>query len=84
MALANRQIHCHDDYLLMLKAIHIVVQEYLRQDAAAKTNETKEDLPVALHKHILGFDRGNAVLNEAAQKSWIVPYGRDQGATDKN
>eukprot|EP00069_Balaena_mysticetus_P009386 bmy_20241T0 len=64
MALANLlQIQRHDDYL----AIRILVQERLTQDAVAKANQTKEGLPVALDKHILGFDTGDAVLNEAAQ-----------------
>ncbi|KAM7338647.1 hypothetical protein ACRRTK_002131 [Alexandromys fortis] len=68
MALANLlQIQCHDDYLVMLKAIRILGQERLTQDAVAKANQTKEGLPVALDKHILGFDTGDAVLNEAAQ-----------------
>ena len=44
-----------------------MVQERLTQDAVAKANQTKEGLPVALDKHILGFDTGDAVLNEAAQ-----------------
>ncbi|XP_014318333.1 RNA transcription, translation and transport factor protein isoform X3 [Myotis lucifugus] len=68
MALANLlQIQRHDDYLVMLKAIRILVQERLTQDAVAKANQAKEGLPVALDKHILGFDTGDAVLNEAAQ-----------------
>lgn len=68
MALANLlQIQRHDDYLVMLKAIRILVQERLTQDAVAKANQSKEGLPVALEKHILGFDTGDAVLNEAAQ-----------------
>uniref|UniRef100_A0A6I8PDV1 RNA transcription, translation and transport factor protein n=1 Tax=Ornithorhynchus anatinus TaxID=9258 RepID=A0A6I8PDV1_ORNAN len=68
MALANLlQIQRHDDYLVMLKAIRILVQERLTQEAVSKANQTKEGLPVALDKHILGFDTGDAVLNEAAQ-----------------
>ncbi|KQK76568.1 hypothetical protein AAES_134249 [Amazona aestiva] len=68
MALANLlQIQRHDDYLVMLKAIRILVQERLTQDAIAKASQSKEGLPVALEKHILGFDTGDAVLNEAAQ-----------------
>ncbi|KYO47227.1 RNA transcription, translation and transport factor protein isoform X1 [Alligator mississippiensis] len=68
MALANLlQIQRHDDYLVMLKAIRILVQERLTQDAVAKANQSKEGLPVALEKHILGFDTGDAVINEAAQ-----------------
>nr|XP_045224819.1 RNA transcription, translation and transport factor protein-like [Macaca fascicularis] len=68
MALANLlQVQCHDDYLVMLKAIQILVQEHLIQEAVAKANQTKEGLPVALDKHILGFDTGDAVLNEATQ-----------------
>ena len=35
--------------------------------AVAKANQTKEGLPVALDEHILGFDMGDAVLNEAGQ-----------------
>ncbi|XP_077909820.1 RNA transcription, translation and transport factor protein isoform X1 [Halichoerus grypus] len=43
MALANLlQIQRHDDYLVMLKAIRILVQERLTQDAVAKANQTKE------------------------------------------
>ncbi|NWU99260.1 RTRAF protein, partial [Upupa epops] len=61
MALANLlQIQRHDDYLVMLK-------ERLTQDAIAKAAQSKEGLPVALEKHILGFDTGDAVINEAAQ-----------------
>uniref|UniRef100_A0A674GZX6 RNA transcription, translation and transport factor protein n=1 Tax=Taeniopygia guttata TaxID=59729 RepID=A0A674GZX6_TAEGU len=68
MALANLlQIQRHDDYLVMLKAIRILVQERLTQDAIAKASQSKEGLPVALEKHILGFDTGDAVINEAAQ-----------------
>ncbi|TFK03051.1 NADH dehydrogenase [Platysternon megacephalum] len=59
MALANLlQIQRHDDYLVMLKAIRILVQERLTQDAIGKANQSKEGLPVALEKHILGFDTG--------------------------
>ncbi|EHA98814.1 hypothetical protein GW7_21003 [Heterocephalus glaber] len=67
MALANLQIQRHDNYLVMLKAIRILVQECLTQDAVAKANQTKEGLPVALDKYIPGFDTEDAVLNEAAQ-----------------
>ncbi|KAH0620240.1 hypothetical protein JD844_020317 [Phrynosoma platyrhinos] len=43
MALANLlQIQRHDDYLVMLKAIRILVQERLSQDAVAKANQSKE------------------------------------------
>uniref|UniRef100_A0A2I3GU04 RNA transcription, translation and transport factor protein n=1 Tax=Nomascus leucogenys TaxID=61853 RepID=A0A2I3GU04_NOMLE len=60
MALANLlQVHRHDDYLVMLKAIQILVQECLTQDAVG--------LPVALDKHNLGFDTGDVVLNEPTQ-----------------
>ncbi|KAB1282302.1 RNA transcription; translation and transport factor protein [Camelus dromedarius] len=51
----------------MLKAIRILVQECLKQDAVAKANQTKGGLSVALDKHIPGFDTGDAVLNDAAQ-----------------
>ncbi|XP_075469907.1 RNA transcription, translation and transport factor protein isoform X2 [Ascaphus truei] len=68
MALANLlQIQRHDDYLVMLKAIRILVQERLTPEAVAKANNAKEGLPVALDKHILGFDTGDAVLNDAAR-----------------
>uniref|UniRef100_A0A2I2Y742 RNA transcription, translation and transport factor protein n=1 Tax=Gorilla gorilla gorilla TaxID=9595 RepID=A0A2I2Y742_GORGO len=65
--LINLDVQCHDDCLVMLKAIQILVQEHLTQDAVAKANQTKEGLPVALDKHILGFDTGDAVLNELGQ-----------------
>ncbi|XP_021098370.1 UPF0568 protein C14orf166 [Heterocephalus glaber] len=43
MALANLlQIQHHDDYLVMLKAIRILVQERLTLDTVAKANQTKE------------------------------------------
>lgn len=43
MALANLlQIQRHDDYLVMLKAIRILVQERLTQDAIAKASQSKE------------------------------------------
>ena len=58
MALANLLQIQRNDYLIMLKAIRILVQERLTQDAVAKVNQTKEGLPVALDKHILGFDTG--------------------------
>ncbi|MGH0178136.1 UNVERIFIED_CONTAM: hypothetical protein FKN15_076932 [Acipenser sinensis] len=67
LALANLlQIQRHDDYLVMLKAIRILVQERLTQEAIAKAGRSKEGLPVALEKHLLGFDTGDATLNEAA------------------
>ncbi|XP_063040726.1 RNA transcription, translation and transport factor protein [Engraulis encrasicolus] len=66
-ALANLlQIQRHDDYLVMLKAIRILIQERLTPECIAKANQSKEGLPVALDKHILGFDTGDATLNEAA------------------
>ncbi|ELK30176.1 hypothetical protein MDA_GLEAN10007087 [Myotis davidii] len=68
MALANLlQIQRHDGSLVMLKVIRILVQERLTQGAVAKANQAKEGLPVALDKHLLGFDAGDAVLHEAAQ-----------------
>uniref|UniRef100_A0A8C5PDE6 RNA transcription, translation and transport factor protein n=1 Tax=Leptobrachium leishanense TaxID=445787 RepID=A0A8C5PDE6_9ANUR len=68
MALANLlQIQRHDDYLVMLKAIRILVQERLSPEAVAKSNSAKEGLPVTLDKHVLGFDTGDAVLNDAAR-----------------
>uniref|UniRef100_A0A671U8Z5 RNA transcription, translation and transport factor protein n=1 Tax=Sparus aurata TaxID=8175 RepID=A0A671U8Z5_SPAAU len=68
MALANiLKIQRHDDYLVMLKAIRILIQERLSQEAIAKASQNKEGIPVALDKHILGFDTGDATLNEAAQ-----------------
>uniref|UniRef100_A0A8C0H207 RNA transcription, translation and transport factor protein n=2 Tax=Chelonoidis abingdonii TaxID=106734 RepID=A0A8C0H207_CHEAB len=58
MALANLlQIQRHDDYLVMLKAIRILVQERLTQDAIGKANQSKEVSEFACY----------AVLNEAAQ-----------------
>ncbi|KAG9268944.1 RNA transcription, translation and transport factor protein [Astyanax mexicanus] len=68
MALANLlKIQRHDDYLVMLKAIRILIQERLTPEAISKASQAKEGLPVALDKHILGFDTGDATLNEAAQ-----------------
>ncbi|XP_068108550.1 RNA transcription, translation and transport factor protein [Hyperolius riggenbachi] len=68
MALANLlQIQRHDDYLVMLKAIRILVQDRLSAEAIAKSNSSKEGLPVSLDKHTLGFDTGDAVLNDAAR-----------------
>ncbi|XP_040189796.1 RNA transcription, translation and transport factor protein isoform X1 [Rana temporaria] len=68
MALATLlQIQRHDDYLVMLKAIRILVQERLSTEAVAKSNSSKEGLPIALDKHTLGFDTGDAVLNDAAR-----------------
>uniref|UniRef100_A0AAZ3QD62 RNA transcription, translation and transport factor protein n=1 Tax=Oncorhynchus tshawytscha TaxID=74940 RepID=A0AAZ3QD62_ONCTS len=61
------KIQRHDDYLVMLKAIRILIQERLTPEAIAKASQSKEGLPVALDKHILGFDTGDATLNEAAQ-----------------
>ncbi|XP_012679238.1 RNA transcription, translation and transport factor protein isoform X2 [Clupea harengus] len=67
-ALSNLlQIQRHDDYLVMLKAIRILIQDRLTPECIAKANQSKEGLPVALDKHILGFDTGDAALNEAAQ-----------------
>ncbi|XP_016423068.1 RNA transcription, translation and transport factor protein [Sinocyclocheilus rhinocerous] len=68
LGLANLlKIQRHDDYLVMLKAIKILIQERLTPDAIAKASQAKEGLPVALDKHILGFDTGDATLNEAAR-----------------
>ncbi|XP_048830916.1 RNA transcription, translation and transport factor protein [Brienomyrus brachyistius] len=68
MALANLlQIQRHDDYLVMLKAVRILIQERLTSEAIAKASAAKEGLPVSLDKHILGFDTGDATLNEAAK-----------------
>lgn len=68
LALANLlKIQRHDDSLIMLKAIRILIQERLTPDAIAKASQAKEGLPVALDKHILGFDTGDATLNEAAR-----------------
>ncbi|XP_039598118.1 RNA transcription, translation and transport factor protein isoform X2 [Polypterus senegalus] len=68
LALANLlQIQRHDDYLIMLKAIRILVQERLTQEAISKASQSKEGLPVSLDTHILGFDTGDATLNEAAK-----------------
>lgn len=67
-ALANiLKIQRHDDYLVMLKAIRILIQERLSPEAISKASQNKEGIPVALDKHILGFDTGDATLNEAAQ-----------------
>ncbi|MED6248553.1 hypothetical protein ILYODFUR_003546 [Ilyodon furcidens] len=67
-ALANiLKIQRHDDYLVMLKAIRILIQERLSPEAIAKANQNREGVPVALGKHVLGFDTGDATLNEAAQ-----------------
>lgn len=68
LALANLlKIQRHDDYLVLLKAIRILIQELLNPDAIAKASQSKEGLPVALDMHILGFDTGDATLNEAAR-----------------
>nr|XP_057941955.1 RNA transcription, translation and transport factor protein isoform X4 [Doryrhamphus excisus] len=68
VALANiLKIPRHDDYLVMLKAVRILVQERLSPDAMAKADQSGEGVPVALDQHILGFDTGDATLNEAAQ-----------------
>lgn len=68
MALANiLKIQRHDDYLVMLKAIRLLIQERLSPEAISKASQTREGVPVALDKHILGFDTGDATLNEAAQ-----------------
>ncbi|XP_075950728.1 RNA transcription, translation and transport factor protein [Anarhichas minor] len=67
-ALANiLKIQRHDDYLVMLKAIRILIQERLSPEAIAKASQNKEGIPVTLDKHVLGFDTGDATLNEAAQ-----------------
>ena len=75
------QIQRPDDYLVMLKAIHVLVQECLTQDAVAKANQTKEGLPVAIDKHSLGFDTGDAVHNETAQILQLLNIA--QRATEK-
>ncbi|KAK2856786.1 hypothetical protein Q5P01_005521 [Channa striata] len=68
MALANiLKVQRHDDYLVMLKAIRILIQERLSPEAITKANQNREGVAVALDKHILGFDTGDATLNEAAQ-----------------
>nr|XP_040131301.1 RNA transcription, translation and transport factor protein [Ictidomys tridecemlineatus] len=71
MALANLlQIQRHDDYLVMLKVSFIFL--ILGRNCVEKNLHFViffffKGLPVALDKHILGFDTGDAVLNEAAQ-----------------
>lgn len=67
----------------MLKAIRILVQVAPDTTEAQllKANQTKEGLPVALDKHILGFDT-DAVLNEAAQFA-IAALKSSERATDK-
>ncbi|XP_049609430.1 RNA transcription, translation and transport factor protein [Syngnathus scovelli] len=68
LALANiLKIQRHDDYLVMLKAIRILIQERLSPEAIAKASHSKEGVPVPLDKHNLGFDTGDAILNQAAQ-----------------
>uniref|UniRef100_A0A3P8YJC8 RNA transcription, translation and transport factor protein n=1 Tax=Esox lucius TaxID=8010 RepID=A0A3P8YJC8_ESOLU len=58
MGLANLlKIQRHDDYLVMLKVRGMKPTTVLQPNG----------LPVALDKHILGFDTGDATLNEAAQ-----------------
>ncbi|KAM7332873.1 hypothetical protein ACRRTK_009581 [Alexandromys fortis] len=54
------------------RAIRILVQKHLTQDAVAKANPTNLDLPAALDKHILGLDTRDSFLSEAAQ---ILPCG---------
>ncbi|CAB1456687.1 unnamed protein product [Pleuronectes platessa] len=67
-ALSNiLKIGRHDDYLVMLKAIRILIQERLSPEAIAKASQSREGIPVTLDKHTLGFDTGDATLNEAAQ-----------------
>ncbi|XP_077957899.1 RNA transcription, translation and transport factor protein isoform X4 [Gasterosteus aculeatus] len=67
-ALANiLKIQRHDDYLVMLKAIRILIQDKLSSEAITKASHKQEGIPVALDKHVLGFDTGDATLNEAAQ-----------------
>uniref|UniRef100_A0A8C5XI49 RNA transcription, translation and transport factor protein n=1 Tax=Microcebus murinus TaxID=30608 RepID=A0A8C5XI49_MICMU len=57
MALANLlRIQGHDDYLVMPKAVPILVQGRLAQDAVAKANQTKEGLPL-LMKLLKFYDR---------------------------
>lgn len=68
MALASLlQIQHHCDCLLMLRAISILVQKHLTQDAVAKADQTNLGLPAALDTHILGLDTRDSFLNEAAQ-----------------
>ncbi|XP_051283987.1 RNA transcription, translation and transport factor protein [Dicentrarchus labrax] len=67
-ALSNiLKIQRHDDYLVMLKAIRILIQERLSPEAITRASQNREGIPVTLDKHILGFDTGDATLNEAAQ-----------------
>ncbi|XP_068612469.1 RNA transcription, translation and transport factor protein [Brachionichthys hirsutus] len=67
-ALANiLKIQRHDDYLVMLKAIRILIQERLSPEYVARAGQSREGVPVTLDKHVLGFDTGDATLNEAAQ-----------------
>uniref|UniRef100_A0A672P786 RNA transcription, translation and transport factor protein n=1 Tax=Sinocyclocheilus grahami TaxID=75366 RepID=A0A672P786_SINGR len=62
LGLANLlKIQRHDDYLVMLKVSMVQCANRMR-------NYSKSSgLPVALDKHILGFDTGDATLNEAAR-----------------
>ena len=61
------QIRIHCDCLVMCRAIRILVQKHLTQDAVAKANPTNLGLPAALDKHILGLDTRDSFLSEAAQ-----------------
>ncbi|XP_056287246.1 RNA transcription, translation and transport factor protein [Pseudoliparis swirei] len=61
------KIQRHDDYLVMLKAIRILIQEKLSPEAISRASQSTEGIPVALDKHTLGFDTGDATLNEAAK-----------------
>uniref|UniRef100_A0A4W6BYG6 RNA transcription, translation and transport factor protein n=1 Tax=Lates calcarifer TaxID=8187 RepID=A0A4W6BYG6_LATCA len=63
MALANiLKIQRHDDYLVMLKAIRILIQERLSPDAISKASQNREKL-----KQMSLSLLSDATLNEAAQ-----------------
>uniref|UniRef100_A0A3B4U7E9 RNA transcription, translation and transport factor protein n=1 Tax=Seriola dumerili TaxID=41447 RepID=A0A3B4U7E9_SERDU len=62
-ALSNiLKIQRHDDYLVMLKRLLVWLQPH-----SCVFSSPLQGIPVALDKHILGFDTGDATLNEAAQ-----------------
>uniref|UniRef100_A0A3B4WHH0 RNA transcription, translation and transport factor protein n=1 Tax=Seriola lalandi dorsalis TaxID=1841481 RepID=A0A3B4WHH0_SERLL len=64
-ALSNiLKIQRHDDYLVMLKVRRLLVW---LQPHSCVFSSPLQGIPVALDKHILGFDTGDATLNEAAQ-----------------
>ncbi|XP_039254490.2 RNA transcription, translation and transport factor protein-like [Styela clava] len=64
------QIPLHEDYMVTLKAIRILVEERLTKSAIEKAKDKKTEKGVTripIEDNELGFDTGDEILNDAAR-----------------